>query len=396
MRIILYTGKGGVGKTSISAATALLAAELGKRTVVISTDAAHSLADALGRNIGPEPVEIAPHLSAEEINVYHQLKRYWGKIQEYAKKFLAAQGYDEILAEELAVLPGMEDLFSLLRLLDYHQQGDCDLAVVDCAPTGSTLQLLSFTDVMEWYMTRFFNLERKIMRTIKPVAEKLIKAPLPTDDVYSSVESIYEKVMEVKRLLIDPARCSIRLVTNPERMVVKETQRAYTALALCGFPIDLVIANRIMPPEATSGYFSAWSEAQSRNMKELEAAFAPLPILRCPWQSIEPVGLDQLRAMGRQIFGKDDPTKVYFLESPFVVETQNGAATLKLKLPGVSKDRVDLWTKEGELIFRVDDRVRNIILPRALADMRVTKARMEGEWFVVSFAKGLAASAAER
>jgi arsenite-transporting ATPase len=214
MRTILYTGKGGVGKTTLSAATAVACAKQGRRTVVMSIDAAHSLGDSFDTRIGSEPTPIIDNLHALEIDVHHELERNWNVISTYIKRFLTSQGYDEVVAEELVVMPGMEELFSLLKLLEFKRSGEYDLAVIDCAPTGSTLQFLGFSDVLDWYMTRFFNLERRIVKTVKPIAEKIIKAPLPTDEVFGSVEGIYARIIAIKELLMDPDLSSVRIVTN--------------------------------------------------------------------------------------------------------------------------------------------------------------------------------------
>jgi arsenite-transporting ATPase len=244
MRIILYTGKGGVGKTTISAATAVRCAELGHKTIVMSTDPAHSLADSLDCKIGVKPKKMSENLVAEEINVHEELKKNWGRIQTYIKKFLKSRGFEDLMAEEFAVFPGMEELFSLLKLREYAENESYEVAIIDCAPTASTVRMLSVPDVIRWYMDRFFDIERRIVKTVRPIAERITKVPFPTDDVYDSVEELFHKVEGMKDILTDSKKASIRLVFNPEKMVIKESQRAYSYLNLFGFTVDAVIANR--------------------------------------------------------------------------------------------------------------------------------------------------------
>ena len=388
MRVILYTGKGGVGKTTLSAATAVASAAKGNRTVVMSTDAAHSLGDAFDTRLSAEPKTLSKNLDAFEIDVHHELERNWSVISGYIKRFLTSQGYDEIVAEELAVMPGMEELFSLLKLLEFDRSGEYDVAIIDCAPTGSTLQLLAFSDVIEWYMTRFFDLERKIVKVVKPIAEKIIKAPLPGDDVFISIDGIYERIMAVKGLLSDPERSSVRIVTNPEKMVIAESRRAYVALSLYGFPVDCVIANRVIPSEAGEGYFANWRKLQNGYMSQLKEFFAPMPINSCPLFNQEMVGQKQLAHLAETVFDGSDPSQVYFSERPFVLDTVNNHIEMKIKLPGVDKKDIDLWTKEDELIITVGGRRRNFLLPRALRGYRLTRAKSENGIFTIVFEPG--------
>lgn len=385
MRVILYTGKGGVGKTTLSAATAVSSALKGHRTVVMSIDAAHSLGDAFGVELGHEPTTLTENLDALEIDVHHELERNWNVISKYIKRFLTSQGYDDVAAEELTVLPGMEELFSLLKLLEFERSKNYDLAIIDCAPTGSTLQFLAFSDVIDWYMTRFFNLERKIIRTVKPIAEKIIKAPLPTDDVFISIEGIYDRIMAVKDLLTDPDRSSVRIVTNPEKMVVTESRRAYIALSLFGFPVDCVVANRLLPPEAAQGYFASWCSLQEKNLKKIREDFAPIPVKTSRMFATEVIGMDQLALLSEDIFGTNDPAQIFHADRPFELKAMNGTVEMAIKLPGVDKDQIDLWTKEGELIITVEGRRRNLLLPRAMTGYRLTKAKYSNDVFTIYF-----------
>jgi arsenite/tail-anchored protein-transporting ATPase len=389
MRIILFTGKGGVGKTSLSAATAVACARRGTRTIVLSTDAAHSLADVLGVEIGSEPVDVEKNLVAQEINVHAELRHHWGAIRAYLKKFLASQGYQELMAEELAVMPGMEDLFALIKLLEIREEGLHDLAIIDCAPTGATLQLLGMADVLQWYMEKFYNIEKKIALAIKPIAEKIIKAPMPDKGVYASIEQIYKRLMEVRDLLSDPEISSIRIVTNPEKIVIQETQRAYTYISLFGFPVDAVLANRVIPAKAMRGYLKDWGKLQKKYMAKIESAFSPLPILKTPLFPTEMLGPDLLAQMAASAYGSLDPKAVLWKGRPFVLEGENGKYTMSINVPGVMKKDIDLWAKKSELIIKVGDFQRNFILPGSLDGHVVTKAEYSDGVFKVNFEKGV-------
>ncbi|MFQ5457411.1 MAG: ArsA family ATPase [Myxococcota bacterium] len=386
MRIILYTGKGGVGKTTLSAITAVRAAELGHKTMVISTDAAHSLSDALDKPLGAEPVRIAEKLWAQELDVNRELQVNWDKIHRYLTDFLKRQGFEDVIAEEMALLPGMEELFCLLKLKEYAESGDYDVTIIDCAPTGSTVRLLSFPDVAGWYMDRFFHLERKLMKTVKPVAERIVKVPLPTDEVYSNVEQIYLRLKGMKELLSDPARASIRLVFNPERMVIKESQRALTYLSLYGFSVDSVFANRVLPKDLQDPYMTGWRDIQKEHMKTADACFSPIPILSIPLFPREIAGIELLSQAAVEVFGSDDPTSIYHVEKPFeITKKKNGEYGLVIHLPFAEKEKIELWVKGDDLIIRVNNVKRSIRLPRALVGREVKGAKLEKGRFTVIF-----------
>ena len=386
MRIILYTGKGGVGKTTVSAATALACARRGQRTIVLSTDAAHSLADLFDRPIGPEPIRVTKNLDVCEIEVHHELAKNWGTIRAYIKHFLASRGYGEVIADELSVLPGMEDLFSLLRLLELEESGGYDVAVIDCAPTGATLQLLGFADVFDWYMNRFFDIERKLVRVIRPMAERVIKAPLPGDEVFGQIEQLYQRMMAIKNLLTDPERASVRLVLNPEKMVIAESRRAFTCLCLYGYPVDAIVVNRLLPPEA-GGYLDDWLKTQQEHLDFIRVAFGALPQLQCRLFPREMVGLEAVKQVGAEIFAAHEPGAVLANHRPFDLEPENGFYKMRLHLPGVSKKDVELLVKENELIITAAGYRRHILLPRQLEGYLVAKARLDGDQFHVLFTK---------
>ena len=385
MRIILYTGKGGVGKTTMSVATAIASARRGRRTIVVSTDASRSLSDSLGMEVGDHPVSVTENLFAEQISVHKELKANWGKIQSYISDFLRAQGYADYMAEELAVFPGMEELFSLLKLKDYEESGLYDVAVVDCAPTGSTLKLLSFADVFQWYMERIFNIQRRVVRTIRPIAERIIKAPLPSDDVYKNIEALYGRLMAMRELLSDPTRASMRIVANPEKMVIEESRRTYTYLNLFGYPVDLLIANRILPQEAGGDYFREWMKSQKKYLQQMRKVFAPLPMIEVRLFEGERAGLASLTKMAEEVFGDQDPTAIFYNDKPMEISREGGAYVITIKLPFAEKEDIDLWVKDDELIVSVKDAQRNILLPRVMAGHKLRRAGFENGKFRMEF-----------
>ncbi len=387
MRIILYTGKGGVGKTSISAATGVRSAELGRRTLVISTDTAHSLADSFDMKIGKEPVKLMEGLYAQEIDVNNELAVNWGKIQEFVVKFLKKQGFEDFMAHEFSIFPGMEELFSLLVLEKYYEERSYDVAIIDCAPTGSTIRMLSFPDIIQWYMEKVFHIERKIVKAVRPVAERIANIPLPTDDVFYSIEDLYTKVHEIKRILTNHATSSIRLVCNPQKMVIKESQRVYTYLNLFGFTVDAVIMNRILPEEIKDPHFGRWKKSQKRHLREASDSFHPVPIFNCSLFNQEVVGVDLLVRMAQDIFGDEDPTQIFFREKPMEITKRNGEYVLSLKLPFTAKEELDMWVRGDELILTIGNIRRNIFLPRSLSSLKVRGAKLEDNHLRVIFGK---------
>lgn len=388
MRIILYTGKGGVGKTTVSAATAVRAADLGYRTLVISTDPAHSLADAFDRDLGPEPVPITENLFGQEINVLEEMRAHWGEVQSYLVALFSTRGVDEVIAEEMAVFPGIEELCSLLQIRRQGIDRRFECLVVDCAPTGETMRLLSFPDVARWYMDKLFPWERRIMTTVGPVVQPLIPIPLPKENVYSAIETLFHQVDEVKTMLTNPTMSTIRLVLNPEKIVIKEAQRALTYLNLYGYMTDAIVSNRIFPAELQRGYLAEWSSVQQRYREAIQRAFAPLPIWEVPLFDREVVGLPMLRKMGEALFGEKDPTKVYFSGQVQTVRKRGKQYTLSLKLPFARREEIELVKRGDELVITIGNFRRDLILPRALALLEVERATLEDGVLVVRFTEG--------
>lgn len=388
-RILLFTGKGGVGKTTIAAATALRCAEQGLRTIVVSTDAAHSLADSLDYPLGPEPTEVAPNLWGQEIDLLYQMEKYWGTVQEYLAALLSWRGMDDLIAEEVSVLPGMEELASLLQIVKLHDDGVYDVIIIDAAPTGETLKLLSFPDMARWYLEKIFPVEKKAVQLSRPLIRSLTDLPIPEDDLFDVIEGLIRDLDRMHALLSDPETSTVRLVLNPEKMVIKEAQRTYTYLSLYGYPVDAVISNRIIPSAVQDAYFDNWKAIQEKYGRAVEEAFAPLPILPVPLMDSEVVGLERLRQLGQLVYGDRDPAAVFYKGARHMVRKEDGHYILILKLPFVSKEALKLTRSGDELVVHIGNQKRNIVLPRVVATLDVESAKAEeGEVRVVFGPKG--------
>ncbi|GAB4520899.1 MAG: ArsA family ATPase [Anaerolineae bacterium] len=390
MRVIVHTGKGGVGKTSISAATALRCAELGLKTIVISTDTAHSLADSLEKKIGPEPVELYPNLWAQEVDARYSMDKYWGRFQKYMVALFSRNGVDDIVAEEVTILPGLEEGAHLLWINKYVQDGDYDVLIVDAAPTAETLRLLSLPDVTRWWLERVMSLTRGAARILRPIGRVLnrnTESNIPDEDAWDQVRNLFETLDKVRDLLADPNVSSIRLVVNPERMVIKETQRTYTYLNLYGYATDAIICNRIIPDEVTDPYFTMWKANQRENIQFIEEAFGGLPMLRAPLFNGEISGLDRLRLLGQTLYGDKSPADRMFDGQTHQIDKDeaDGSYVLRVPLPFVDKDDMDLYRSRDELTLRVGPYRRNIVLPYALWDLEIADAKFEQSTLAIRF-----------
>ena len=377
MRIILFTGKGGVGKTSVAAATALRSAELGHRTLVLSTDTAHSLSDSFDTPLGNEPQLIAPNLWGQETALAQTMQHYWKTIQDYVSALLAWRGMDEIAAEEVAIIPGMEELANLLYILYYQDSGKYDAIIVDCAPTGETLRLLSFPEMLKWWMMKMFHVGRKLVSVVHPLVRAIGNIPVPDDKVLNSMEELYAEINSMHAVLTDASKTSIRLVVNPEKMVIKEAQRTFTYLNLFGYNTDLIICNRLIPQKVKASYFQSWKQSQKKYHQMISEGFSPLPILDIPLMEQEIIGIPMLKAMGEALYDKADPTAIFFQEKVQDIRKENKHYILTLSLPFTANNKISLVQNADELTIQVADFRRNIILPHILRGATVNEAKIE-------------------
>jgi arsenite-transporting ATPase len=391
MRVIVHTGKGGVGKTSISAATALRCAEMGLKTIVISTDTAHSLGDSLEKAIGPEPVEIHPNLWAQEVDARYSMDKYWGRIQRYLAALFTRQGVDDIVAEEVTILPGLEEGAHLLWINQYVQQGFYDVLVVDAAPTAETLRLLSLPDVTRWWFDRVLTLAQGATKILRPIGRLVGRGgdSIPDDNAWGEVRQLFDTLDKVRDLLADPETSSVRLVVNPERMVIKETQRTYTYLNLYGYATDAIICNRIIPDAVTDPYFAAWKAAQQENIAFIGEAFGGLPLLKAPMFGGEVGGFERLRRLADAVYGDRSPAVKMSEGGTHKIEALGkDHYVLRVPLPFASKADMDMYRSRDELTLRVGPYRRNIVLPYTLWDLEIADARFENATLNIRFARG--------
>ncbi len=387
MRVLLHTGKGGVGKTSLAAATALGAASHGHRVFLLSTDSAHSLGDALGRDVGPRPVTVAEGVVAQEVVALAELDRSWKEIQEWLYVLLRDDS-DPLVAEELLVFPGLEELVSLRAVGEVAAGGEFDVCVVDCAPTGSTLRLLRFPDVLRMFMTNFFDFKRKAARMIRPLADRVgVGRLVAPDEVFDAFERLYRQVEDVRRILMDNESTSARLVVNPARVVVDETRRSFAYLNLYGVATDAVLVNRVLPPEAAGGYFARWAEREREELLDIERSF-PVPILRAPLHPCEPIGVDALRQLAAELYGSRDPAERFIESRPIRLERREGRTCLEIDLPHAERGDINVSVHGDELLVGVRDAHRRISLPASLAGAAVASARLEGGVLEIVFESG--------
>jgi arsenite/tail-anchored protein-transporting ATPase len=392
LRTILYTGKGGVGKTSVAAATALKAARAGKKVLVMSTDPAHSLADAFDAEVGPEPKEMATGLFAQEMDHGRMIEEHWAEIQEYMTTFFAWQGTDSLAAEELAMLPGMDELFGLLMVRRHHDAALYDALIVDAAPTGETLRLLSLPDQMSWYVERIFPIQRRVAKVIRPFARRTridSLPPLPEDSFFGALQRFYKAVVSVEDILTDTEKASIRLVANAEKMVIAEARRAYTYLNLYDYAVDAIVVNRLLPDAVSDPYFEKWREAQRRHLALIEESFSPVPIFKARLFDREMYGLEALAALAEDVFDDEDPLRVFFRGAAHEIVKSNGGYEVVLNLPLVEKKSVDLSKRGTELSVRIGGYKRNVLLPDSMVGLRAAGAKVEGDKLRVRLSSGV-------
>ncbi|MEA2646701.1 MAG: arsenite/tail-anchored protein-transporting ATPase [Chloroflexota bacterium] len=388
MRVILYTGKGGVGKTSVAAATALLASRRGLRTMIISTDPAHSVSDAFDIPGSSAPRQLDERLWIHEVDALTELEANWKVVHGYVSRVLASQGIGDILAEELAAPPGMGEVAALMWIRKYYLEDRHDLLVVDCAPTGETLQLLSFPEVARWWLNKVFPIERKLMKVARPLVQPMIDIPLPRDEIFASIKDLLMDLDGTRAILADTRTTSVRLVLNLEKMVIKEAQRAYTYLNLYDYQTDAVIVNRVLPTDGAGTFLAGWRKAQGQYDDLVRRAFDPLPILHAPMFEREVVGEEMLLRLGEAVFANHEPAAMLQHTRPQRLEKEGDDYVLSLDLPFVAKDEIDLVQRENELFVRVGPYKREIALPRVLAKRKTRSAKFDptGRTLRISFA----------
>jgi arsenite/tail-anchored protein-transporting ATPase len=375
-RTILYTGKGGVGKTSVAACTARGCAQAGLRTLVISTDPAHSLSESLGAALGPDPVKAGENLWGQEVKAQDEMERHWSGVQEWLGELLVERGVDRISAEELTVPPGGDELFALLRLQAHNESGEWDAIIVDCAPTGETLRLLSFPDVARWWIDKVFPFERQILAAARPIARSLLDISLPGKAVFADIERLSQNLIAMNEILRDRTRSTIRLVMNPDKMVIGEAMRTFTYLNLYGYLTDAVIVNRLFPHDV-GDYFAGWRRVQEEHLELVHSAFAPVPVLRAPFFEQEVVGAAMLDRLREELFSDIDPAGVLYDALAQELEVLDEGARLRLDLPFAEKGDISLKKIGLELVVGVDGQRRTIMLPPAMAAMRPAGATFD-------------------
>lgn len=390
MRVILMTGKGGVGKTSVAAATGLRCAELGYRTLVLSTDPAHSLADSFDIELGHDPRLVRPNLWGAELDALMELEGNWGAVKRYITQVLQARGLDGVQAEELAILPGMDEIFGLVRMKRHYDENEYDVLIIDSAPTGTALRLLSLPEVGGWYMRRFYKPLQAMSVALRPLVEPLFRPiagfSLPDKEVMDAPYEFYEQIEALEKILTDNTQTSVRLVTNPEKMVIKETSRAHAYLSLYNVSTDLVIANRIIPDQVTDPFFQRWKENQQVYRQEIHDNFSPLPIKEVPLYSEEMCGLEALERLKETLYAdSEDPAQVYYKENTIRVVQMEGFYSLELYLPGIPKDQIQLNKTGDELNVRIGNHRRNLVLPQALAALQPAGAKMDEDYLKIKF-----------
>jgi arsenite-transporting ATPase len=391
MRIIFFAGKGGVGKTSVAAATGIKAARAGKRTLVMSLDVAHSLADIfdldrglLDKNRG-KPIKVGTNLWIQELDIQEEIEKNWGEIHKYLSTLLNTTGLDEILAEELAILPGMEEVSLLLYINRYVQTKKFDVILLDCAPTGESLRFISIPTTLEWYIKKIFKMERTIARYARPFAKRLYDVPLPGEDYFDAIELLFQRLQGVDAILVDPKITTVRLVTNPEKIVLKETQRAFMYFSLYKMNTDAIIMNRVLPEIVNDAYFEEWRDRQGEYIQQAEAYFSPIPLFCVNLFRGEILGRDSLASLAEQIYADRNPLDRLFEGEPYSLVKSDGRYQLKIKLPFIGKKDVDLNKVADELIIRVGGFKRHILLPRQVAATTAVSARLDGADLSIEF-----------
>lgn len=383
MRIIIYTGKGGVGKTSMAAAAACQIASEGKKVLVMSTDQAHSLGDSFAMEIKKEPVKITDNLFAMEIDTVYESEKSWGNLKEYMKRLLTMQSESGIEVEELLVFPGLEELFSMFKILEFSESGEYDTMIVDCAPTGETLSLLKYPERLSDFINKVLPMKQKAAKTAGPLVEKTMKIPMPKDDVFQDIQYVMEKMEKLQKLMLNKEIVSLRVVTTPERIVVQEAKRNFTCLYLYNYNVDAVIVNRIYPKAAMEGYFSKWIQMQEEALSEIRESFGVVPCFYVELQKQELRTLEILKKVGSEIYGESDPNAILFREEIYKIDAKQG--TIKIYLPFANKEELQLKQADRELIIGVKNETRRFPVPKEFADKEITQAKFEEGYLRIWF-----------
>jgi arsenite/tail-anchored protein-transporting ATPase len=390
MRILLFSGKGGVGKTSLAAATGLQLSRLGYRTLVMSVDPAHSLADSFDLETGlfhgktGDPLPIDERLAIHEVNIQKEIKRHWREISSYVISVLRTTGISDVEAEELAILPGMEELSAMMWVNQFRREKRYDVIVLDCAPTAESMRFVSMPTTLEWYMKHIFPFQRGILKAVRPLANRVSPVELPTDNYFANIQDLFGKLEGIDELLEDPKTTSVRLVTNPEKMVLRETQRAFVYFSLHGLTVDGVIVNRVLPQEIKDAWFQEWRDSQTRILQEIESYFAPVPVKRVPLFTHEVLGRERLQELARSLYAeKEDPAAVNRTEAPYTFSKQDGHYEVRLQLPFAAKGEVGLFKKGDELVVEIGTLRRHIGLPTSMATLSPSRARLENRILTV-------------
>jgi len=390
MRILLFSGKGGVGKTSLAAATGVRLAELGHRTLVMSIDPAHSLADSFDLNTDlfhaqtSDPLAINERLSIFELNIQKEIKRHWQEISSYVISVLRTTGISGVEAEELAILPGMEELSAMMYINQYRREQRYDVIVLDAAPTAESLRFISMPTTLDWYMKHIFPFQRNLLKAVRPIANRVAPFELPADSYFANIQNLFAKLEGVDELMEDPRTTSVRLVTNPEKMVLRETQRAFVYFSLHGLTADAVIVNRILPADVVDKWFNEWHLSQEQVLREMEEYFAPVPVKRVPLFAHEVLGQKRLEELARVLYAEgEDPAAVTRTEKPYSFQKQNGVYEIRVQLPFATKGEVGLFKKGDELVVEIGTLRRHIGLPRSMAELMPARARLENKVLTV-------------
>ncbi len=386
MRIIIYSGKGGVGKTSVAAATALKSAHMGKRTLIMSTDAAHSLSDSLEMELSSQITSVEENLDAIEVDVLFELEHRWKEIEKYITDFLVAQGLDDINAKEMAIMPGMELMSALFYIWDFCRSDRYEVIILDTAPTAETLRLLSFPEVSDWYLDKVYRVFQRMIRLVRVTVGRFMDTPIPTKEFMKDIEEIKERMKVVRRFLTDPEVTSVRLVVNPEKMVINETKRAYTYLCLYNLTVESLVVNRLLP-EDTDGYFRDKMEEQRHYMEVIHEAFNPLKVFKAELFQTELVGIPMLEKLGEMLFGDEDPTAVYSTDKPMEIYNDEEGPVLSLKLPFSMKEEVQLYRSSDALLIQVGSYKRSVTLPYTLMRVDVERAEFREGRLLIRFTK---------